>query len=570
MSKKQPEPGLGAFAAPVTFRVTQGGQVYEFKSEAITLTPAGSETKRALSGTGTFLPVGTPPPPPPPPLPVITGILDGFRVPVTGANAGSVVFITGSGLGASPGTVLFAGLRVIVTAWNEREIKAVLPPVAATTTAPLRIMLQAGSVALESAPFTVNFVDIPPPPPPPPPPGRVNVRDHGAKGDGTTNDVAAINALIRDAKAGAVLYFPAGTYALDDSLKVFRSDLAFEGDGDASVLRSRAGSYHLQIGSGQAYTGLAFRRLQFYGTPGQYMADGTSRGGVLNFGSKGTVFEDLLFTGCAEPILNAGVPGTTAGAIINRVRIFGHGRMAIFANGGEQITQCRIIQDDPNLFGERSSHGVYVHGGASNVLIADCEFANIRKYCIQAYSESIPSTTDNLQILRCLFRDSCNGVITAHGDVNAGILTNSRIEGNTFRGIFAGSSLAIKNGSGLRLLNNVFEDNMGAQHGHSGAHLYLGVWAGYEPGFWLKDVQVSGNTVKNADRGIWCLPSNGGKFTGVVIRGNQVSGCRQNYDITGPGVDWAPGEPPGEPAERQDSRPTDDSSRESWLTEGQQ
>src|SRR5204863_1513558 len=106
------------------------------------------------------------------------------------------------------------------------------------------------------------------------------------------------------------------------------------------------------------------------------------------------------------------------------------------------------------------------------------------KYCIQAYSESIPSTTDNLQIVRCLFRDSCNGVITAHGDVNAGILTNSRIEGNTFRGIYAGSSLMVKNGSGLIILNNVIDSNTGAQNGHSGAGIGIGVWAPYEPSFW--------------------------------------------------------------------------------------
>lgn len=478
--RKRSEPGLGAFTVPVTFRVTVGGTLYEFKSDAVTLSPSGSEARRSLSGVGSFLPVTAPVPAPTP------------------------------------------------------------APTPTPTPAP---------------------VPVPAPTPVPPPPVAVlNVRDYGVKGDGQTVDVAAINGLIRTAAPGATLYFPAGTYILNDALKVFRSSLTLLGDGDASVLKSIAGSYHVQIGSGQPYTGLAFRRLHFYGTPGQYMADGTSRGGVLVFGAQGTQFTDCLFTGCAEPILNAGVAGSTYGTVVTNCRFFGWGRMAIFCNGGERVSNCRLIQDDPSLFGERSSHGFYVHGGCRDVEIADTEIANARKYALQVYSESEPSVTDNIRLLRLNIHDCANGIITAHGNPTAGRLTNGLIEGCTIRGIYAGSSIAIKNGEGVIIRGNVIDGNTGAAAGRSGSGCYLGVWAPYEPGFSLKDVQVVGNTIRNCDRGIWSLPSNGGTFTNCLVSGNMVSACRMAYDVSGTGITWAPGEAPGEAGEREDTRPGDDSS----------
>jgi hypothetical protein len=60
---------------------------------------------------------------------------------------------------------------------------------------------------------------VEPPPPPPPPATSFNVRDYGAKGDGTTDDRAAIIAAV--AAAGtAPVYFPAGTYYCASTLVI--------------------------------------------------------------------------------------------------------------------------------------------------------------------------------------------------------------------------------------------------------------------------------------------------------------------------------------------------------------
>ncbi|MEU3986082.1 glycosyl hydrolase family 28-related protein [Streptomyces sp. NPDC026672] len=67
--------------------------------------------------------------------------------------------------------------------------------------------------------------------------GWLNVRLMGAKGDGTTDDTAAIQAAIDlAAVAGGVVYFPSGTYVLSDAL-VLQSGVSLRGDGaTASVL----------------------------------------------------------------------------------------------------------------------------------------------------------------------------------------------------------------------------------------------------------------------------------------------------------------------------------------------
>ena len=60
----------------------------------------------------------------------------------------------------------------------------------------------------------------------------VNVRDYGAKGNGTTDDTSAIRNAISAAPAQSVVYLPAGTYLLTKSLYL-ESDMILRGDGSA-------------------------------------------------------------------------------------------------------------------------------------------------------------------------------------------------------------------------------------------------------------------------------------------------------------------------------------------------
>lgn len=92
--------------------------------------------------------------------------------------------------------------------------------------------------------------------------GMVNVRLYGAKGDGTTNDTAAI-AAAHTAAAGRALYFPDGTYLV--------TALPALADGDRLVGAGPMHSEILYAGTGTLLTltgrqDIAFRSIGFHAT----------------------------------------------------------------------------------------------------------------------------------------------------------------------------------------------------------------------------------------------------------------------------------------------------------------
>jgi hypothetical protein len=77
----------------------------------------------------------------------------------------------------------------------------------------------------------------------------LNVRKHGAKGDGRTDDTAALNAMHPSTRAGGnihdngIYYFPAGTYLVSDSVLLGLKRCIVKGDGpDKTVLLLKANS----------------------------------------------------------------------------------------------------------------------------------------------------------------------------------------------------------------------------------------------------------------------------------------------------------------------------------------
>jgi hypothetical protein len=84
----------------------------------------------------------------------------------------------------------------------------------------------------------------------------VNVKTHGAVGDGSTNDTAAIQAAIAAVPVtGGTVYFPAGTYIVSSTLTIDKDSTTLLGVGAASVLRvpsSALGIDVIYIGNGSS------------------------------------------------------------------------------------------------------------------------------------------------------------------------------------------------------------------------------------------------------------------------------------------------------------------------------
>jgi hypothetical protein len=68
-------------------------------------------------------------------------------------------------------------------------------------------------------------------------PTVINMKDAGAKGDGTSDDSAAIQQAIDSARNNSEFYFPSGTYRLHNIEVNNRAKLIFSGDGAATVLQ---------------------------------------------------------------------------------------------------------------------------------------------------------------------------------------------------------------------------------------------------------------------------------------------------------------------------------------------
>jgi polygalacturonase len=68
--------------------------------------------------------------------------------------------------------------------------------------------------------------------------GCVNVRAYGAKGDGKTDDAAAIQTAIDALTSGGVVFFPSGVYRVESTVKL-KSNVRLIGVGiDATVVKA--------------------------------------------------------------------------------------------------------------------------------------------------------------------------------------------------------------------------------------------------------------------------------------------------------------------------------------------
>ncbi len=237
--------------------------------------------------------------------------------------------------------------------------------------------------------------------------GIVSVKQFGAKGDGTTDDTAALQAAI-NAAAGRSLYIPAGTYKISSSLSLANANGGYRIFGDAPQWSSASGL----VG--------------------------------------GTIIENANTAGAAAVSISAGGNGTI------RLTDF-----AIKGNGsdgnGITISGAYTTVLEGLFIASVGSHGVELDSAYEAHLIR-CSIGNIYKNGVYAHG------ADNAITLRDNLFFSCDGQAAGNACVWIdGVGGNSLapvIEGNTFEGTSASTTafgLVAKNTNALAVRSNYFE-----------------------------------------------------------------------------------------------------------------
>jgi hypothetical protein len=344
------------------------------------------------------------------------------------------------------------------------------------------------------------------------------VRNYGAKGDGVTNDRAAIQAVINQLQPGDTLYFPAGKY-LSDSYLAFnhKSNVTITGDGASLSEIHNTNGMTMYLGTGgEPGTGLVVQNLKMSGNTGSTMKNSIpAAGGIQVFGPTGTIIRNCEFDWVSGALQES---GSSTGTVMTGCTVNGWNRVAVFCNGGERVNHCTFTQLDPDVSGEETSHAFYIHSGCTDVEIADCEIANVRKYAAQVYGESVGTVTSNIRLLRLNIHDCENGIILAHSQPSAAVAQNVVIDHCTITHTYGGPAIALKNGDGLTITNNVI-------NGSSAPGIEIGDWASYEdiaPGMSVNNADISNNQITGCQVGVWALASNGGHFTNVSVHDNYI------------------------------------------------
>ncbi len=142
----------------------------------------------------------------------------------------------------------------------------------------------------------------------------IDVKSKGAKGDGTTNDSAAIQQAITDAVAtGVPVYLSPGTYKINAALAISQPiTIIGAGRGKAILKAANAlNDYVIKFSGGAAGVGIIAARFSDFTIDGN-MGQQTAGGGILADGAVQCSFERLHFTSCYNWGLKLG-PITGAG-----------------------------------------------------------------------------------------------------------------------------------------------------------------------------------------------------------------------------------------------------------------
>lgn len=181
----------------------------------------------------------------------------------------------------------------------------------------------------DSAGYASLFTDV-----------HINVKSYGATGDGVTDDTDAINAAIDAIEVGQTLFFPAGTYNVDETISI-TTPINVQMDGTLSYTGSAAVPC-LSIGSAGVYISnvqLALRATR--ATPSDWTDEGSIAIKLINIYQS-----DINILSAQRHTIGLQCIGDTKGFAYNTVKLF-----LIYENKiGVDLTNANSGWCNENLF----------------------------------------------------------------------------------------------------------------------------------------------------------------------------------------------------------------------------
>jgi hypothetical protein len=179
--------------------------------------------------------------------------------------------------------------------------------------------------------------------------------------------------------------------------------------------------------------------------------------------------------------------------------------------------------------GSRSDSGLLIPAGSADIQVTDTIIAGARAPAVLIEGDGRDTVTANIQLQRVTVQDCRGGIAIEGGHSDTARTKEILIKDCSLLGTYDGAALSVKQGDGIDIRDNVIDGGL--------IGLALGQWGPTEPHGAVTNLRAGGNALRNCDRGIAALASNGGTFANVTLIGNAFTNCRMPLDLSGvPGI----------------------------------
>lgn len=261
-----------------------------------------------------------------------------------------------------------------------------------------------------------------------------DVKYYGAKGDGTTDDAAAINAAITAANAagGGTVFFPAGDYKTDSQVTL-QSDIELRGDMNARLMPSDTVPSYAYYATGES--NIRIQGLVFEGTGTAYTS-GTQR--LLQINSSSEVqIHNCTFRKARNSavVMDNCDQGRMSECLFELCYVYG----AELRNGSVSwvVSDCIFYQNGNTGTASSAFGRGLVLWEVTRINVTNCTFKDQTEYGLRFYSQTGDSDIDQqITVSNCTFEN--NGT-TSTGKVDfyiyneIGTIKNFAISNCTFR-----------------------------------------------------------------------------------------------------------------------------------------